>query len=237
MPKKALMLCHKTLTDGGTLADVLRARDDFTLDCYMAYDDPLQNIDPQEHDLTIFMGGAMGVYNRDIFPFLETEISYLKARLATKKPYLGVCLGAQLMATALGGDVSAGKQGKEVGWHSIQVNEAGLKTPLKYFDQSQTDMLQWHGDTFTMPEGCTLLASSETYKHQAIQYGDKALGVQFHPEVNKAILEMWTVFGFDTLLDLGINPHEFRQSFSKKLPVLKAQTEKFFNAWLDEVMV
>jgi len=236
MTKRVLVVCHKTLEDGGTLIDVLNEREECIVECHMAYTEPVKDLDPLYHDLTIFMGGAMGVYNRDIFPYLQTEIDYLKERLAADKPYLGVCLGAQLMAQALGGEVSPGKNGTELGWHQVKVNETGAQTPLKFLDQSHTDMFQWHGDTFTMPENCTLLASSEAYANQAIQHGKNAIGVQFHPEVNAHILEMWTVFGFNELIGKGIEPHDFRQSFAKKLPVLQEQTAKFFNAWLDEVM-
>lgn len=233
---KVLMLCHNTPIDGGTIHQILKSRDDVELDLVMAYDDPLQNIAPDAHDLTIFMGGSMGVYNRDIFPYLEREIEYLKARFALNKPYLGICLGSQLMSAALGGQVSVGQNGKEVGWHPVTVTDDGKLTALGHLDQGQTDILQWHGDTFTMPENCTLMGSSEAYTNQIITHGDKALGLQFHPEVTREILEMWMVSGFQGMIDSGIDPHEFRAGMQDKLSVLQAQTEKFFNAWLKEVM-
>lgn len=232
---KVLMLCHNTPIDGGSIHEILKARDDITLDHYSAYHDPLKNIAPDEHDVTIFMGGSMGVYNRDIFPYLENEIEYLKARLEAGKPYLGICLGSQLMSAALGGEATVGAHGKEVGWCKIKVNEAGQKTALKHLDESLVDIVQWHGDTFTVPEKCDLLASSDMYASQVIAYGDKALGLQFHPEINENILEMWMVSGFNSLKEAGIDPNEFRATFKEKVPALKQQTEKFFNEWLKQV--
>lgn len=232
---KVLMLCHNTPIDGGTIHEILKKRDDVQLDYRFAYHEPLKDIDPEEHDVTIFMGGSMGVYNRDIFPYLNQEITYLKARLAAGKPYLGICLGSQLMAHALGGDVTIGTQGKEVGWSKIKISEAGQNTPLKYFDQSVVNVMQFHGDTFTVPEQAMCLGSSDLYPNQIIAHGDKAIGLQFHPEVNSNILEMWMVMGFDSLIKAGIDPLEFRASFEKELPVLKKQTEKFFNEWLEIV--
>lgn len=233
---KVLMFSHNTPIDGGTIYQMLKARDDVQLDLVMAYDDPLKDIAPDTHDVTIFTGGSMGVYNRDIFPYLESEIDYLKARFALNKPYLGICLGSQLMSTALGGDVTVGSNGKEIGWHPVKLTEAGQQTALQYLDFSATDIMQFHGDTFTIPEVCMLMGSSEAYANQIIAYGDKALGLQFHPEVTREILEMWMVFGFKSMIDAGIDPLEFRASIEKKLPVLQKQTEKFFNAWLKEVM-
>jgi len=233
---KVLMLAHNTPIDGGTIHHILKARDDVHIDFVMGYDDPLKDIGPDAHDVAIFMGGSMGVYNRDIFPYLEREIEYLRARFALNKPYLGICLGSQLMSAALGGDVTVGTNGKEIGFHPIKVTEEGKKTALCHLDYSETDMLQWHGDTFTIPEACTLMGSSKAYANQIISHGDKALGLQFHPEVTLEILEMWMVSGFQGMIDAGLDPLAFRASVAQKLPVLQAQTEKFFNAWLKEVM-
>ena len=232
---KVLMLCHNTSIDGGSIHEILNARDDVTVDYRFAYHDPLKDIAPDEHDVTIFMGGSMGVYNRDIFPYLEREIDHIKTRLDRGLPYLGICLGSQLMSAALGGEVSVGTQGKEVGWCKVKLTEEAQNTPLKYLDESVVDVLQWHGDTFTVPENCKLLASSNMYPSQVITYGDKALGLQFHPEVTKDILEMWMVGGFNSLKDAGIDPNEFRASLQEKVPALKQQTAKFFNEWLKQV--
>lgn len=232
---KVLLLCHNTSIDGGTIHEILKQRDDVIIDQHFAYHNPLKDIDPEEHDIAIFMGGSMGVYNRDIFPYLNQEIEYLKSRLAAGKPYLGICLGSQLMAAALGGDVMPGAQGKEIGWRKVEINETGQNAPVRYFDQSVADIMQFHGDTFTLPEQATLMGSSDLYPNQIITYGQRAIGLQFHPEVNEDILEMWMVTEFDGLIKAGIDPLEFRASFEKELPVLKKQTEKFLNEWLEIV--
>lgn len=178
----------------------------------------------------------MGVYQADIFPYLGDEINYIAKRLAADKPYLGICLGAQLMAKALGAEVYPGKQGKEIGWHSINVNEAGAKTPLKHLDAKQTPMMQWHGDTFDLPEGAVLLASSDQYQQQAIGFGKKGLGLQCHPEVTKSNIELWLATGYQELQQVGLNVPTLRAKTLENIETLNKQRTKFFNEWLDQVL-
>lgn len=232
---KVLMVCHKTNIDGGIFYDYLRQMG-AEIDLYMAYKDPLSDIDPSEHDLAIFMGGPMGVYQADIFPYLNNEISYIQKRLKAKKPYLGICLGAQLLAQALGSQVRPGEKGKEIGWHSVTISKEAQKTPLRFFDSSVTSIMQWHGDTFDVPQRTELLASSRLYESQIIQHGTNALGFQFHPEVNEDIIEMWMTMGFSELQQAGLNVPALRQQCYTNLPIMKKQTESFFKEWLEQVV-
>lgn len=232
---KALIICHKSEKDAGAFNAMLEERG-AEVDVRLAYDDGVKGISPTEHDLTIFMGGPMGVYQKDIFPYLQDEIAYLEKRLEAEKPYLGICLGGQLMAAAMGADVYPGKAGKEIGWHKIQVNEVGKNTPLKHLDAAHTPMMQWHGDTFDLPTEATLLASSDLYAHQAIAYGDKALGLQCHPEVTANNIELWLATGCKELATEGMNVPDLRAQTFENLKVLNGQRTKFFNEWLDTVL-
>ncbi len=232
---KTLIVCHKSTADAGAFEKVLIERG-YDIDMHLAFNNEVGEIDPLKHDLTIFMGGPMGAYQADIFPYLQDEINYIEKRLAKDKPYLGICLGAQLMAKALGSNVFPGIKGKEIGWHSIKVNEAGMKTPVRHLDESKTPMMQWHGDTFDKPKECTLLASSMMYKNQAVSYGKKAMGLQCHPEVNKNNIELWLAGGQQELQQVGLNVPLLRQQTLDNLPVMREQRNKFFNEWLDEVL-
>lgn len=232
---KTLILCHKSRRDAGAFEAMLKARD-ANVEVRLAYDEGISDINPAAHDLTIFMGGPMGVYQADLFPYLKDEIKYLEKRLELEKPYLGICLGGQLMAKAMGSDVYPGKQGKELGWHSINVNEAGQKTSVRHLDASMTPMMQWHGDTFDLPKEATLLASSDLYKNQAIAYGDKALGFQCHPEVTATNIELWLALGQSELQQVGLNVPLLRQQTEENLGVFDTQRTKFFNEWLDGVL-
>ncbi len=235
MSKTALIITHKVHEDIGSLKNVLDERW-FTLDQRLGYHDTLAGEDPLRHDLTIFMGGTMGVYQKNMFPYLEHEISYLKKRIAADKPTLGICLGAQLIAAACEKDVYKGTQGPEVGWREISINEAGQNTPVKHLDKNHTKMMQWHGDTFDLPDEALLLASSEAYKNQAYAIGKNILGLQCHPEVTSEKMEFWMAIGVNELTRLSIDVNDLRDQSAQNGPILEQQTKQFFNEWLDEVM-
>jgi GMP synthase (glutamine-hydrolysing) len=195
-------------------------------------DDVPADFDALKPDLLIVMGGAPGAYQAEQYPFLAQEIDVLEKRLAADLPTLGVCLGAQLMAKALGAKNYRGTKGYEIGWCKIDVNDSGMKTPMKHLDASQTWMTQSHKDTFDLPEGAILLASSDKYENQAFSYGDNALGVQFHPEADAAACRAWYVSYSGALEDEEIDLNVWRKQTVDYLPTLMSQSEKFLTEWL-----
>jgi len=138
----------------------------------------------------IVLGGPMGVYEAERYPFLGAEIELIQAFLAGGRPVLGICLGAQLVAAAAGARVYPGAAGKEIGWAPVQLTDAGLADPLWAGFPERFQTFHWHGDTFDLPAGAELLARTERYV-QAFRLGPTAYGVQFHPEVVPAQLESW----------------------------------------------
>ena len=221
------MLATKRKENIGSLDHVLVKRG-YDVTRILSYAGSITGIDPLEHDLAIFTGGPMGVYQADIFPYLKDEVEYLQKRIAADKPTLGVCLGAQLIAKALGSEVYPGKNGKEIGWVDLHVNDNGKKTPIRHLDFSETKMMQWHGDTFDFPKGAELLASTNQYDNQAYRYGKNIMAVQFHPEVIKPVTEMWLAMGVSELKEVGKNVSDVRAECDKNLSTLEVQTEKFF---------
>lgn len=139
--------------------------------------------------LTIILGGPIGIYETEDYPFLQQEIDLLKVRLEKNLPTLGICLGAQLIAHALGAKVYAG-HAKEIGWSKLHLN-AVAQNPLQAIED--TEVLHWHGDTFELPTHAELLASSALYPNQAFRVGQKILALQFHPEVASDSLEKWLI--------------------------------------------
>ncbi len=139
-------------------------------------------LDLCEPDLLIMMGGPMGVYEQAQYPWIKCQSRRLAQRLEADRPTLGVCFGAQMIAAALGADVYAGPV-KEVGFHPVRVNHHGLASPLRHL--VGVPVLHWHGDTFTLPEGVDLLASSHAYDHQAFRRGPNLLALQFHSEMGE----------------------------------------------------
>ena len=152
-------------------------------------------------DFLVIMGGSMSVNDEDRFPWLVKEKKFIRDFIATGKPVLGICLGAQLIANSLGARVYPNKT-KEIGWFPIQILQSSNPPIL----QSLTP-LHWHGDTFDLPEGALLLASSEATRHQAFQYGEKVLAIQFHPEADRQTLEDFCLHFRDELV-----PDKFIQS-------------------------
>ncbi|TCM20798.1 GMP synthase (glutamine-hydrolysing) [Novosphingobium sp. PhB165] len=156
-------------------------------------DPAFSSLDLREPDLLIMMGGPMGIYEQDRYPWIACQMRRLTLRLEADRPTLGVCFGAQMMAAALGANVYAGPA-KEVGFHAVTVHDHALDSPLRHI--SGVPVLHWHGDTFTLPENVELLASSHVYKHQAFRRGSNILGLQFHAEMGMdprfdAWIEQW----------------------------------------------
>jgi GMP synthase-like glutamine amidotransferase len=141
-------------------------------------------------DGLVVMGGPFGAYEEDAYPFVAKECSLLAAVVHRGSPVLGVCLGAQLLAQALGGKVFPG-HGAEIGFGSFDLTQAGQQDPLFAGIGGVLPAFHWHGDTFTLPEGAVLLASSPKYAHQAFRFGSRAYGLQFHVEPDA---DTWTAW-------------------------------------------
>ncbi len=153
--------------------------------------------DAKGFDILVMMGGPMSV-NDDI-PYIRKEEGLTREFISRGKKVFGVCLGAQIMAKALGAKVYVGPQ-KEIGWYDIELTEEGTKDPLmrKLAESPGTKqtgkavkVFQWHGETFDLPVGAVRIAKSELYPNQAFRYGDNAYAFQFHIEVRKEMIYDW----------------------------------------------
>lgn len=131
-------------------------------------------------DMLVVMGGPMSVNETDKYPWLRNEIAFITDAVESGKPVLGVCLGSQLLAASLGAKVYPNTE-KEIGWFPVT-----FKAP---WAPDTLTVCHWHGDTFDLPEGSVHLAESPVTKHQAFQYGNNAVGLQFHMEMTPASLE------------------------------------------------
>jgi GMP synthase (glutamine-hydrolysing) len=150
----------------------------------------LDTVDPRTPDLLVVLGGPIGVYENDSYPFIDAEVALIEQRIAAGKPLLGICLGSQLVAKALGARVyPAGV--KEIGWAPIELTDDGRASCLRRLDD--VAVLHWHGDTFDLPAGARRLASTRVCANQAFSYGPSTLALQFHAEAAGAALEGWFV--------------------------------------------
>ena len=154
----------------------------YAIDRIDVADPAFATLDLREPDLLIMMGGPMGVYEQEEHPWIKCQLRRLALRLEADRPTLGVCFGAQMIASALGAQVYPGPA-KEVGFHPVEIHANGREGPLSHL--VAVPILHWHGDTFTLPEGTELLASSHLYEHQAFRRGQNLLALQFHAEMGE----------------------------------------------------
>jgi GMP synthase (glutamine-hydrolysing) len=183
-------------------------------------------------DLLVVLGGPMSVYEQADYPFLATEIQVVRERLLGDRPVLGICLGAQIMAAALGARVFPGEQGKEVGWKPLNLTDAGRMSALAAFE-AQQPVLHWHGDTFDLPAGAELLASTDLYPNQAFAYGRHGLAMQFHIEASALGLERWYSGQTDELAQLGIAISALRQQSQACERAVADELSKVLTAFVD----
>jgi GMP synthase (glutamine-hydrolysing) len=160
------------------------------------------------------------------------EIALLKARLAAARPTLGICLGAQMMAAALGASVYPGPS-KEIGWFPLEVKQGDAFNPLAAL--RDIPVLHWHGDTFDLPDGCKLLASTPACRNQAFARGFNILGLQFHAEVKAARFEHWLLGQASELATSAIDPVELRSDALANGKTLEKAGVQFMTEWLARI--
>jgi GMP synthase (glutamine-hydrolysing) len=190
------------------------------------------SLDPLAADLLVVLGGPIGVYDHDAYPVVTEEISLLRVRLSADRPTLGICLGAQLMAAALGARVYPGVA-KEIGWSALDLSDAATPNPLAALRDVR--VLHWHGDTFDLPEGSTLLASTPLCAHQAFSRGPNVLGLQFHPEARKARFEHWLLGHANELATAGIDPVTLRSDAARYGGDLERAGAAMLTDWLSHL--
>jgi GMP synthase (glutamine-hydrolysing) len=190
-------------------------------------------------DLLVVLGGPIGVYEDNLYPFLREEKALLKRRLQEGLPTLGICLGAQLMAAALGAEVYPSGV-KEIGWAPLTLSAAGQDSPLRFLSNTSSgeplNVLHWHGDTFTLPAGAVHLASTAVCRNQAFSYGAHALGLQFHPEAQGEQIEHWLVGHACEIAGAQVDVTALRRDAQRHGALLQEQARRFFSAWLAQAM-
>ena len=232
MIKKCLAVRHVAFEDIGLLEPLVAARGYGV----RYHDAGVQPIDAETllaPDLLIVLGGPIGVYERDAYPFIADEIAAIAARIAAGKPMLGVCLGAQMMAAALGARVTPGPV-KEIGWAPLTLTAEGQASALGAL--GATPVLHWHGDNCDLPAGCTRLALTQHCPVQAFERTPSQLALQFHLETDPARFESWLVGHTVELGNVGIDPRELRVQARTLGPATRDLGYKVLSAWLDNAV-
>jgi GMP synthase (glutamine-hydrolysing) len=187
--KKAVALRHLAFEDLGMIERWLVERGWRVEYCDVGVD-ALDALDPGRIDLLAVLGGPIGADEDERYPFLPREVRIIGERLKSGRPLLGICLGAQLMARALGARVR-GMGVKEIGYGPLELTEEGLATPLRHV--AGQPVLHWHGDQFALPAGIPTLAKTSVCPHQAFMVGAHALALQFHLEIDARRIEQWLI--------------------------------------------
>jgi GMP synthase (glutamine-hydrolysing) len=184
------------------------------------------------HEALIVLGGPRGVYESDRYPHLAAEIRLIEGAVVREAPVLGVCLGSQLLAAALGARVFVAER-KEVGWFPVQLTEAAQHDALFRDGPQHFEPLHWHGDVFDLPRGATRLARSALTENQAFRYGENAYGLLFHLEVTgEQTRAMATEFA-DELEAAGTDPALFSERTPGALRLLDPITKQVFDRWIE----
>ncbi|HEX4408219.1 MAG TPA: glutamine amidotransferase [Xanthobacteraceae bacterium] len=229
LARTCLVVRHVAFEDLGLLGPLLSARG-YEIRFLEAGVDPLNADDIVAPDLAVVLGGPIGVYETDAYPFITDEIKAVAARLTSGKPILGICLGAQLMTAALGARVAPGPV-KEIGWAPVMLSDAGKNSVLAPL--AGVPVLHWHGDNCDLPSGCTQLASTAPCPVQAFIRSPSQLGLQFHVEVEPARIERWLIGHTVELGKAGIDPRTLRAQAAEHGAETAAAGRAVLSAWLD----
>jgi GMP synthase (glutamine-hydrolysing) len=178
----------------------------------------------------IVMGGPEAVYQLDRYPYLREEIGLIESALKEDKPILGVCLGSQLLAAALGAEVRRGES-REIGWYPVRLSEAAANDRLMRGVRGEFIAAHWHSDVFDLPAGAVALASSEKTPIQAYRYGEKAYGLLFHAEMTEEIITALVEEFRDGLKRVGIDGEAIISQAPEHLPLLGEISATIFGRW------
>lgn len=227
--KTAVILRHIHFEDLGTLGPLLIERG-YVLQYLVPGIDDLSCVDAAGADLIIVLGGPIGAFDDEKYPFLADELRLIELRLASRRPLLGICLGAQLVARAMGAQVSA-MATKEIGFAPLLLTTAGKASVLAPL--AGVPVFHWHGDQYQLPVGAAHLAKSERCDQQAFAIGEAVLGFQFHLEIDAGQIERWLI-GHACELELArIDPCRLREDALKHGHSLAEAAHLAIGGWLD----
>ena len=183
----------------------------------------------------IVMGGPMGVYQTERYPWLRDEMALINDSIKRNLPVLGICLGAQILAAALGAKVERNANGKEIGWHPIKLEDAAKEDRLCRDLPGTLTPFHWHGDIFELPAGAVSLAKSEKTPCQAFRYGDKAYGFQFHFEVTRdAVAAMAEAFAKEVDRE-KVDADAMVARAAELTPALEKIADTVFSRWASPI--
>ena len=231
--RRLLVFQHVSFEILGTLHPLLKARG-FRIRYANFGRHPHARPEIDRYNGLVVLGGPMNVDDYERHPHLAVEVELIEQAIDQGLPVLGICLGAQLIAKALGARVHA-NGGKEIGWYDVSPTSAAKDDPLfRDFDEVEK-IFQWHGDVFELPTGAVHLATSQRCLHQAFRYGTNVYGLQFHLEVDERLIERWLTVPAHCaeLNEEQIAPATIRHETTQYPPRAHAMSEQVFGRFID----
>jgi GMP synthase (glutamine-hydrolysing) len=226
--KRVLLIQHEEFEGPGTLREALAGCELRVVRTFAG--DPVPG--RLAEDGLVVLGGGMGVYEADRYPYLKDEMSLLHVASAKGRPILGICLGSQLLAAAIGGSVAKAPQ-KEIGWFDVDLLPAARTDALFAGAPVSFTAFHWHGDAFALPAGDVPLAASALTPLQAFRSNPRAWGVQFHLETDAQVLDAMLESGAEELRASGVDAAAIRATAQLELPRLRALALRVFGRWVD----
>jgi GMP synthase (glutamine-hydrolysing) len=226
--KTLVALRHLAFEDLGLLAPLME-RQGWRIHYYDLGVDALWKLDLSQVDMLVVLGGPIGVEEDERYPFLVEEVQLVRERLASQRPMLGICLGAQMIARAMGARVKP-MGVKEIGYVPLSLTPEGLGSPLAAIGSQP--VLHWHGDQFDLPQGTPSLASTPMCPNQAFAIGSHTMAWQFHLEVDAARIEQWLIGHTAELAQARIPTQQLRDDARKHAAALQLALQRVVGDWL-----
>lgn len=227
--KKALAIRHVKIEHLGLIESYLKLKN-FKIDYVDTAEGQVLKEPLENYNLVVVLGGYMGAYEDNLYPFLSYEFKIMEEALKKDIPLLGICLGCQMLAKVLGEKVYKGEKGKEIGFFDI---EKVSDNPLFSNFPKTFKAFQWHGDTFDLPKGAERVFKNENYENQGFVY-NKAVGFQFHIEVDENMINQWVETYKKEILEENINPDRIISDAKNCIPQLKELLFKFLDKFVIE---
>jgi GMP synthase (glutamine-hydrolysing) len=224
--KNLLAIRHLPFEDLGSLAMPL-AQAGYTIRYVDAPTADFDALGKVPWDLLVVLGGPIGVNDGADYPFIAPELKFVETRLKTAQPLLGICLGSQFIARALGAEVRRNEK-VELGWKPLNFTQAGKSSPLHHLTGP---VLHWHGEIFELPSGALSLCNTDLTPHQGFTWG-RALAMQFHPEVTARGLEQWYVGNVGDIREVGAAISDLRRDAQAYAGAMQIQATAMLADWL-----
>ncbi len=228
MRKPFLMVLHSRTASTGRIGDKLKERG-YPLDSRRPMEGDRLPDRMDEHAGAVIFGGPMSANDDSVLPGLRAELEWIPTVLDAGLPFLGICLGAQLLARVLGARVTPHPDGlAEIGYFPIQPTAAGAT-----LFEGLLQVYHWHVEGFELPRGAVLLAQGERFPNQAYRYNHNTFGIQFHPEVTRAIMEIWLKYAAHRLILPGAqSADQHRTGHGRHDASLERWLDRFLAGWL-----